>query len=130
MNWREKRTRTGVFVSKFLQRAAVSTVSNRLHDPIRDFRDNCGFALLAHMDGEKSHWLVETTLESLARLTHRGAVGADPLAGDGAGIAGVPTVGFGPSSEHQAHVVDEYIELEHLFAAARGYQGIIESVLG
>ena len=64
----------------------MSTVSNRLHDPIRDFRDNCGFALLAHMDGEKSHWLVETTLESLARLTHRGAVASDGKSGDGCGI--------------------------------------------
>jgi glutamate synthase (NADPH/NADH) large chain len=59
---------------------------NKLHDPVRDFRDSCGFALLAHMDGEKSHWLVETTLESLARLTHRGAVAADGKSGDGCGI--------------------------------------------
>ena len=58
----------------------------KLHDPVRDFRDNCGFALLAHMDGQKSHWLVETTLESLARLTHRGAVAADGKSGDGCGI--------------------------------------------
>jgi len=57
-----------------------------LHDPVRDFRDSCGFALLAHMDGEKSHWLVQTTLESLARLTHRGAVAADGKSGDGCGI--------------------------------------------
>ncbi|MBT8047615.1 MAG: glutamate synthase large subunit [Xanthomonadales bacterium] len=38
------------------------------------------------MDGEKSHWLVQTTLESLARLTHRGAVAADGKSGDGCGI--------------------------------------------
>ncbi len=57
-----------------------------LHDPVRDFRDSCGFALLAHMDGQKSHWLVETTLKSLARLTHRGAVAADGKSGDGCGI--------------------------------------------
>jgi glutamate synthase (NADPH/NADH) large chain len=57
-----------------------------LHDPVKDFRDGCGFALLAHMDGEKSHWLVQTTLESLARLTHRGAVAADGKSGDGCGI--------------------------------------------
>jgi glutamate synthase (NADPH/NADH) large chain len=57
-----------------------------LHDPVKDFRDSCGFALLAHMDGEKSHWLVQTTLESLARLTHRGAVAADGKSGDGCGI--------------------------------------------
>ena len=46
-----------------------------------------------------------------------------------AGIAKAPTVGFGPSAEGQAHVVDEYIALDHLQAAARGYLGIIESVL-
>jgi glutamate synthase domain-containing protein 1 len=39
------------------------------------FHDSCGFALLAHMDGEKSHWLVRTTLESLARLTTGGRGG-------------------------------------------------------
>ncbi|MEJ8568665.1 glutamate synthase large subunit [Elongatibacter sediminis] len=57
-----------------------------LHDAIRDFHDSCGFALLAHMDGQKSHWLVQTTLQSLARLTHRGAVAADGKSGDGCGI--------------------------------------------
>jgi len=64
----------------------VSHNATPLHDPVRDFRDSCGFALLAHMDGEKSHWLVKTTLQSLARLTHRGAVAADGKSGDGCGI--------------------------------------------
>jgi len=47
-----------------------------------------------------------------------------------AGIAGVPTVGFGPAKESDAHVVDERLLLSDLFAAAQGYQGIIEAVLG
>ncbi len=47
-----------------------------------------------------------------------------------AGVAGVPTIGFGPSPEARAHVIDEYIELADLAATARGYLGIIESVLG
>ncbi len=46
-----------------------------------------------------------------------------------AGHANVPTIGFGPSTEEQAHVVDEYIELAQLQAATQGYLGIIESVL-
>jgi len=45
-----------------------------------------------------------------------------------AGWAGAPTVGFGPSAEEQAHVVDEYIELSQLFAAAAGYQGMITAI--
>ena len=47
-----------------------------------------------------------------------------------AGIAGVPTIGFGPAKESDAHVVDERLLLSDLFAAAKGYQGIIEAVLG
>jgi glutamate synthase (NADPH/NADH) large chain len=41
---------------------------------------------LAHIRGEKSHAIVAQALEILANLDHRGAVGADPLLGDGAGI--------------------------------------------
>ncbi len=49
-------------------------------------KDNCGFGLIAHMDGEPSHWLVKTAISSLACLTHRGAVSADGKTGDGCGI--------------------------------------------
>ena len=48
--------------------------------------DSCGVGLLAHIKGEKSHDIVTRALEILANLDHRGAVGADPLLGDGAGI--------------------------------------------
>lgn len=47
-----------------------------------------------------------------------------------AGYAGIPTIGFGPSHEELAHIVDEYIELEQLIGACRGYAGIAGSVLG
>jgi putative selenium metabolism hydrolase len=47
-----------------------------------------------------------------------------------AGIARVPTVGFGPASEGDAHVANERIAIADLVAAARGYRGIIEAVLG
>lgn len=46
-----------------------------------------------------------------------------------AGQAQVPTIGFGPSPESMAHIVDEYIELDDLRRTAQGYQGIIERVL-
>jgi putative selenium metabolism hydrolase len=47
-----------------------------------------------------------------------------------AGVAGLPTVGFGPATEADAHVVDERLSLESLITAARGYRGIIEATLG
>ncbi len=49
-------------------------------------KDSCGFGLIAQMDGKASHWLVRTAINSLACLTHRGAVAADGKTGDGCGI--------------------------------------------
>ena len=49
-------------------------------------KDNCGFGLIAQMDGKASHWLVETAIEALGNLTHRGAIGADGKTGDGCGL--------------------------------------------
>jgi glutamate synthase (NADPH/NADH) large chain len=49
-------------------------------------RDSCGFGLVAHMDDEPSHWVVETAVKALHRLTHRGAIAADGKTGDGCGI--------------------------------------------
>ncbi|MXP15404.1 glutamate synthase large subunit [Altererythrobacter confluentis] len=56
-----------------------------LYDP-RNEHDACGVGLIAHIKGVKSHGIVTQALEILANLDHRGAVGADPLLGDGAGI--------------------------------------------
>ncbi len=56
-----------------------------LYDP-RNEHDACGVGFIAHIKGRKNHDIVKQGLELLKNLTHRGAVGADPLAGDGAGI--------------------------------------------
>ena len=56
-----------------------------LYDP-RNEHDACGVGMVAHIKGKKSHAIVTQALEILANLDHRGAVGADPLLGDGAGI--------------------------------------------
>ncbi|MCH9764945.1 MAG: glutamate synthase large subunit, partial [Alphaproteobacteria bacterium] len=56
-----------------------------LFDPALE-RDACGVGFIADLKGRKSHKIVEGGLEILLNLEHRGAVGADPLTGDGAGI--------------------------------------------
>ncbi|MFN8752063.1 MAG: glutamate synthase central domain-containing protein, partial [Betaproteobacteria bacterium] len=56
-----------------------------LYDPANE-HDACGVGFIAHIRGHKSHTVVGQGLQILRNLTHRGAVGADPLAGDGAGI--------------------------------------------
>ncbi|MBC7471544.1 MAG: glutamate synthase subunit alpha, partial [Ramlibacter sp.] len=48
--------------------------------------DACGVGFVAHIKGEKSHSIVQQGLKILENLDHRGAVGADKLMGDGAGI--------------------------------------------
>ncbi len=56
-----------------------------LYDP--DFEhDACGVGFVAHLKGEASHQIVTQGLELLRNLEHRGAVGAEKSAGDGAGI--------------------------------------------
>ncbi len=49
-------------------------------------KDNCGFGLIAHMDGEASHRLVRTAISALDRMTHRGGIAADGKTGDGCGL--------------------------------------------
>ncbi len=56
-----------------------------MYDPVNE-HDACGVGFVAHMKGQKSHSIVEQGLLILKNLDHRGAVGADPLQGDGAGI--------------------------------------------
>src|SRR4051794_10169497 len=56
-----------------------------LYDPALD-KDSCGVGFIADIKGRKSHQIVEDALAIVCNLEHRGAVGADPRAGDGAGI--------------------------------------------
>ncbi len=49
-------------------------------------RDSCGFGLIASLDDQPSHWVLQTAISSLNRLTHRGAVAADGKTGDGCGL--------------------------------------------
>jgi len=56
-----------------------------LYDP-RNEHDACGVGFIADVKGRKSNAIVAQGLQILLNLDHRGAVGADPLLGDGAGI--------------------------------------------
>ncbi|WP_461537727.1 glutamate synthase large subunit [Spongorhabdus nitratireducens] len=51
-----------------------------------EFRDNCGFGLIAHMEGQKSHDLLKTAVHALNCMTHRGGIAADGKTGDGCGL--------------------------------------------
>src|SRR6201998_3137789 len=56
-----------------------------LYDPSLE-KDSCGVGFIANIKGKKSHQIVSDAISILCHLQHRGAVGADPRAGDGTGI--------------------------------------------
>jgi glutamate synthase (NADPH/NADH) large chain len=58
---------------------------NGLYSPANE-HDACGVGFVAHIKGHKTHAIVQGALKILENLDHRGAVGADKLMGDGAGI--------------------------------------------
>src|SRR3984885_16386445 len=49
-------------------------------------KDSCGFGLIASLDDKPSHWVLQTAISSLNRLTHRGAIANDGKTGDGCGL--------------------------------------------
>ncbi|MGI8696804.1 MAG: glutamate synthase large subunit, partial [Mycobacteriales bacterium] len=63
----------------------MPTASTGLYDPDYE-HDSCGVAFVADLAGRRSHHLVEQGLAALANLEHRGAEGAEPSSGDGAGL--------------------------------------------
>ncbi|MGA1286169.1 MAG: glutamate synthase central domain-containing protein, partial [Rubrivivax sp.] len=65
--------------------ALADTAAHGLYDPARE-HDACGVGFVAHIKGVKAHDIIQQGLKILENLDHRGAVGADKLMGDGAGI--------------------------------------------
>ncbi len=65
--------------------ASYPPAAQGLYDPANE-HDACGVGFVANIKGKKSHEIIEQGLTILKNLTHRGAVGADPKASDGAGI--------------------------------------------
>jgi putative selenium metabolism hydrolase len=79
----------------------------------------------------EDHEFVQTCLKGLRRSGLDPEISHYAFCTNGsyyAGKAGIPTVGFGGSLETLAHVVDEYIEIDHLVKACEGYAGIAGSV--
>ena len=87
------------------------TPHNGLYRPEFE-HDSCGFGLIAQMDGVVSHSLVQSAIDSLARLTHRGAIAADGKTGDGCGLLIRKPDGF-----LRAVAAESDIKLEELYAA-------------
>ena len=82
---------------------APSPATHGLYDPALD-KDSCGVGFIADIKGRKSHQIVRTRSTILCNLEHRGAVGADPRAGDGAGIlVQIPHKFFASKAQRARH---------------------------
>lgn len=79
MAWRERKLRSSP------EAWPAPPPAQGLYDPNNE-HDACGVGFVADLKGSPSRKIVEHGLQVLENLTHRGAAGADPLAGDGAGI--------------------------------------------
>ena len=53
---------------------------------LSEFKDNCGFGLIAHIKGKTSHRVLKTAIEALTCMTHRGGIASDGRTGDGCGL--------------------------------------------
>ena len=71
--------------SKALHNNLIKSKTQGLYQSNQE-HDACGVGFVAHIKGQKSHAIVSQALKILENLDHRGAVGADKLMGDGAGI--------------------------------------------
>lgn len=67
------------------KRFNTAPAATGLYDPSRD-KDACGLAMVATLRGTAGHDIIDTALDALRNLEHRGAVGSDAGTGDGAGI--------------------------------------------
>ncbi len=79
---------TEINLAEYYETPAVSDKTgstNGLYHP-RHEHDACGVGFIANMNGIKSHKIIKNGIQILENLEHRGAVGADPLMGDGAGM--------------------------------------------
>ena len=70
---------------RHIENNVKETIDNGLYDP-KNEHDACGIGFVANIKNSRSHQIVKDGLSILANLVHRGAVGADPKAGDGCGI--------------------------------------------
>ena len=80
-----------------------------------DFRDNCGFGLIASIDGVQSRRIVKDSINALVSMTHRGGIGSDGKTGDGCGLL----VDINPDFYVKTLQKEQKVKLENRFAVGQ-----------
>lgn len=111
--------------------AGVSIACEELRFFTGEKRPHKKFAPAWYLDRREHASLIESALTALRKAGLEPEMSVYKFCTNGsvsAGILDIPTLGFGPCAEWQAHVVDEYCELDQLFNAAEGYYHLIDAL--
>ncbi|HEX5789610.1 MAG TPA: glutamate synthase subunit alpha, partial [Luteolibacter sp.] len=91
--------------------SSTPRIPGSLHD-LRHEHDNCGMGAIAHLQGKRSHRILDLALTSVCCMTHRGAVDADMKTGDGAGVlTQIPYPLFIKESEKSGYLIENERDL-------------------
>ena len=103
LNWHDRDYFRKHMQNKYNHPDLPKPVKQGLYDPSFE-HDACGVGMVANIKGIKSHEIVDQGLEALCNLGHRGATGADPETGDGAGIPGSDRPAALPAAVPEGHL--------------------------
>jgi len=85
-------------------------------DLLRGFKDNCGFGLIANIDNQPSHALLEDAIHALERMMHRGAIAADGKSGDGSGLLlSMPEKFMAKVAQEAGHILPSQYAVAQIF---------------
>jgi len=92
-----------------------------------EFKDNCGFGVIANIKGQPSHQLVGKALKALERMMHRGAIAADGKSGDGSGLLfSLPKKFFRKVAKHYGIDLPEQFAVGVIFMKNEHQKTIVE----
>ena len=94
-----------------------------------EFKDNCGFGVIADIKGRPTHKMVEDALTALERMMHRGAIAADGKSGDGSGLLfSMPNKFFRKAAKENGYDLPEKFGIGVIFLKNENQKTIVEEI--
>ncbi|NPA27808.1 MAG: glutamate synthase large subunit [Epsilonproteobacteria bacterium] len=95
----------------------------------KNFKDNCGFGLIASIDNVATHQNVEDAITALSRMMHRGAIAADGKSGDGSGLLfSMPTKFFKKVANEHGVDLPDIFAIGVIFLKNEAHKDIVEEL--
>ena len=94
-----------------------------------EFKDNCGFGVIADIKGRPTHKMVEDALTALERMMHRGAIAADGKSGDGSGLLfSMPEKFFRKTAKENGYDLPEKFGIGVIFLKNENQKATVEEI--